>query len=67
MWDVRTGECVQDLLTDLSGVWQVKFDGRRCVAAVQRDNLTYVEVRLSCPFSHLFLHRDCDQLTNMCI
>lgn len=44
MWDVRTGECIQDLLTDLSGVWQVKFDGRRCVAAVQRDQLTYVEV-----------------------
>lgn len=47
MWDVQTGECVQDLLTDLGGVWQVKFDGRRCVAAVQRDSLTYVEVRLS--------------------
>lgn len=45
MWDVRTGECVQDLLTDLTGVWQVKFDERRCVAAVQRDQLTYVEVR----------------------
>jgi F-box and WD-40 domain protein CDC4 len=45
MWDMATGECIQDLLTDLSGVWQVKFDERRCVAAVQRDNLTYVEVR----------------------
>lgn len=45
MWDVQTGECIQDLLTDLSGVWQVKFDQRRCVAAVQRGNLTYVEVR----------------------
>lgn len=44
MWDIRTGECIQDLLTDLSGVWQVRFDERRCVAAVQRDNLTYVEV-----------------------
>ncbi|KAK2591765.1 SCF ubiquitin ligase complex subunit cdc4 [Conoideocrella luteorostrata] len=44
MWDVKTGECVQDLLTDLTGVWQVKFDGRRCVAAVQRDQLTYVEI-----------------------
>ncbi|RSL72186.1 hypothetical protein CEP53_001156 [Fusarium sp. AF-6] len=44
MWDVRTGECVQDLLSDLSGVWQVKFDERRCVAAVQRDQLTYVEI-----------------------
>jgi F-box and WD-40 domain protein CDC4 len=47
MWDVKTGECIKDLLTDLSGVWQVKFDERRCVAAVQRDNLTFVEVRIS--------------------
>jgi len=44
MWNVKTGECIKDLLTDLSGVWQVKFDERRCVAAVQRDNRTYVEV-----------------------
>ncbi|KAH8801632.1 WD40-repeat-containing domain protein [Xylogone sp. PMI_703] len=44
MWDVKTGECIKDLLTDLSGVWQVKFDERRCVAAVQRDNFTFVEV-----------------------
>lgn len=44
MWDVQTGECVRDLLTDLSGVWQVKFDCRRCVAAVQRENSTYIEV-----------------------
>jgi len=46
MWNVKTGECIKDLLTDLSGVWQVKFDERRCVAAVQRDNRTYVEVSL---------------------
>ena len=44
MWNVKTGECVKDLLTDLSGVWQVKFNDRRCVAAVQRDNMTYIEV-----------------------
>ncbi|KAL9106406.1 MAG: hypothetical protein Q9227_008548 [Pyrenula ochraceoflavens] len=44
MWNVRTGECVKDLLTDLSGVWQVKFNERRCVAAVQRNNMTYIEV-----------------------
>ena len=44
MWNVRNGECVKDLLTDLSGVWQVRFDERRCVAAVQRHNLTYIEV-----------------------
>ncbi|KAL4958477.1 WD40-repeat-containing domain protein [Aspergillus filifer] len=44
MWDVRTGECVRDLLTNLGGVWQVKFNDRRCVAAVQRDGMTYIEV-----------------------
>lgn len=44
MWNVETGECIRDLLSDLSGVWQVRFDERRCVAAVQRNNLTYIEV-----------------------
>lgn len=44
MWNVRTGECIKDLLKDLSGVWQVRFNDRRCVAAVQRDGLTYIEV-----------------------
>ena len=44
MWNVETGGFVKDLLTDLSGVWQVKFNARRCVAAVQRNNLTYIEV-----------------------
>ena len=44
MWNVRNGECVKDLLINLSGVWQVRFDERRCVAAVQRNNLTYIEV-----------------------
>jgi F-box and WD-40 domain protein CDC4 len=45
MWDVRTGRCVRDLLTDLSGGWQVKFNDRKCVAAVQRNHRTYIEVR----------------------
>jgi F-box and WD-40 domain protein CDC4 len=44
MWNVTNGHFVKDLLTDLSGVWQVKFDGRRCVAAVQRNSITYIEV-----------------------
>ncbi|KAH0556168.1 hypothetical protein GP486_005901, partial [Trichoglossum hirsutum] len=43
MWDVQTGEFVKDLLTDLGGVWQVKFNDRRCVAAVQRSDFTYIE------------------------
>ena len=47
MWNVKTGEFAKDLLTDLSGVWQVKFNERRCVAAVQRNNLTYIEVFLA--------------------
>ncbi len=45
MWNVTTGAHVKDLLTELSGVWQVKFDERRCVAAVQRNGFTYIEVR----------------------
>jgi F-box and WD-40 domain protein CDC4 len=44
MWNVTNGDFVKDLLTDLSGVWQVKFNERRCVAAVQRNNMTYIEV-----------------------
>ncbi|KAF3939822.1 Beta-TrCP [Dactylella cylindrospora] len=44
IWDPETGRFIRDLLTNLSGVWQVKFNERRCVAAVQRDNLTFIEV-----------------------
>lgn len=44
LWDIKTGGCVKDLLSDLSGVWQVKFNERRCVAAVQRDGVTFIEV-----------------------
>ena len=44
MWDISTGAMVRDLLVDLTQVWQVKFDERRCVAAVQRNSLTYIEV-----------------------
>ena len=44
MWNTKTGECVKDLLTKLDGVWQIKFDERRCIAAVQRHGETYIEV-----------------------
>lgn len=46
MWNVSNGKFVKDLLTDLSGVWQVNFNDRRCVAAVQRNGLTYIEVSI---------------------
>jgi F-box and WD-40 domain protein CDC4 len=46
MWDIRTGVSERDLLTDLSGVWQVQFDAQRCVAAVQRGSVTFIEVSM---------------------
>lgn len=47
MFDLRTGEFIRDLLTDLNLVWQVKFNERQCVAAVQRAGGVYIEVCLS--------------------
>ncbi|KGO75293.1 hypothetical protein PITC_001060 [Penicillium italicum] len=44
MWDIRTGVFERDLLTDLSGVWLVRFDAQRCIAAVQRGSETYIEI-----------------------
>lgn len=45
MWDVNDGrEIGRDLLTGLSGVWQVDFDERFCVAAVQRNQASEFEV-----------------------
>lgn len=51
MWDTNTGEHLRELLSDLSGVWQVQFNARRCVAAVQRNQLTYIEVCMRQRFS----------------
>ncbi|KAK9695870.1 SCF ubiquitin ligase complex subunit cdc4 [Basidiobolus ranarum] len=44
MWDIKTGKFVRDLLVGLQHVWQVQFDERRCVAAVQRRSATWFEV-----------------------
>ncbi|KAJ2316370.1 SCF ubiquitin ligase complex subunit cdc4, partial [Coemansia sp. RSA 2702] len=44
LWDVRSGLFVRDLLSNLTSVWQVRFDQRRCVAAVNRNDVTYFEV-----------------------
>jgi F-box and WD-40 domain protein CDC4 len=43
VWDIQTGKRVRDLLADV--IWHVKFDGQRCVAAVQRGRVSCVEVR----------------------
>lgn len=44
LWNIRTGKLVQDLLDGLTRIWQVRFDQRRCVAAVQRNDRTFIEV-----------------------
>lgn len=37
LWDIKTGQFCRNLLTDVTGgIWQVRIDYRRCVAAVQR-------------------------------
>jgi F-box and WD-40 domain protein CDC4 len=44
VWNIQNGEFVKDLLTNLTSISQVKFDERRCVAAVERNQVTYIEV-----------------------
>lgn len=44
MFDLKSGRFIRDLLTDLNLVWQVKFNERQCVAAVQRRGGVYIEV-----------------------
>ncbi|KAK9254042.1 WD40-repeat-containing domain protein [Lipomyces tetrasporus] len=46
LWNIKSGEFVKDLLSDVKRVWQVRFDDRRCVAAVQRGTDTFIDVRL---------------------
>ena len=50
LWDAQTGSFVRDIANDVDGaVWQVAFDYRRCVAAMQRDNTTFIDVTDFCP------------------
>lgn len=49
LWNIETGKFVRDLLADITGgIWQVRFDCNRCVAAVQRtrdeSEETFIEV-----------------------
>jgi len=44
MWNVRDGTVVRDLLTGITGVWQVVFEGRWCVAASNRNDTTVLDV-----------------------
>ncbi|KAJ6585244.1 cell division control protein 4 [Mycena capillaripes] len=40
LWDMRDGSFVRDLLAGITGVWQVAFEGRWCVAATNRTHGT---------------------------
>ncbi|KAG6852810.1 hypothetical protein C0991_009007 [Blastosporella zonata] len=44
MWDMRDGSVVRDLLTGITGVWQVVFEGQWCVAASNRNDATVLDV-----------------------
>ncbi|KAF8891372.1 WD40-repeat-containing domain protein [Infundibulicybe gibba] len=44
MWNVRDGTVVRDLLTGITGVWQVVFEGRWCVAASNNGDATVLDV-----------------------
>jgi F-box and WD-40 domain protein CDC4 len=44
LWDVRDGTFVKDLLTGVTSVWQVVFQGWWCVAASNRSNATFLDV-----------------------
>ena len=48
MWNVQAGELVKDLWADLDAIWQAKFDERRCVAAVKRNEFTYISRAVIC-------------------
>lgn len=40
MWDIYTGTMVRDLLTGITGMWQVAFEGRWCVAFSRHNDNT---------------------------
>lgn len=44
MWDIKDGTVVRDLLTGITGVWQVVFKGQWCVAASNREDATFLDV-----------------------
>jgi F-box and WD-40 domain protein CDC4 len=44
LWKVRDGTVLKELLTGITGVWQVAFEGRWCVAATNRDDCTMLDI-----------------------
>ncbi|KAK7038199.1 WD40 repeat-like protein [Favolaschia claudopus] len=46
MWNLRDGSVTRDLLTGITGVWQVVFEGRWCVAASNQTRAGTVQTVL---------------------
>ena len=44
LWNIRDGTVVRNLLTGITGVWQVVFEGRWCVAASTRNDATVLNI-----------------------
>ncbi len=44
MWNIHDGTVVKDLLTGITGVWQVAFEGRWCVSASNKNGTTVLDV-----------------------
>lgn len=44
VWDINTGKLRRKLMDGISVTWMVKFDEKRCVASVQKDKLTWIDV-----------------------
>lgn len=44
LWNAQTGQFVRDLLKGVDHIWQVKFDRKRCVAAVARGQSSHLEI-----------------------
>jgi WD40 repeat protein len=44
LWDIRDGSNVRDLVSGITGVWQVAFKGRWCAAATNRYDATFIDI-----------------------
>lgn len=44
MWDFRTGEFIRFLVSHGSGIWRLSFSSTKLVAAVQRNEVSTIEI-----------------------
>lgn len=44
VWDIQTGKLISSLLEDTTGAWQVRFNDKTCVAAVQKRREAWIEI-----------------------